>query len=208
VSAALYGEALLSHEAQFHIRSEDGGLAPLPAARWCDPLDPVDESVVDRLDGATLDIGCGPGRFVTGVAARGLPVLGIDVAPIAIELTRRRGGLALRRDVFEEVPGTGRWQWALLMDGNIGIGGAPARLLRRAAELLAPTGRVLVEVEGPGGLTGSQQVRLETDGRVGRWFPWAWVSHDELAPLAHDSGLRVERTWNEGGRWFGVLARP
>jgi SAM-dependent methyltransferase len=207
MSITLYGEALLSPTAAVQLRSEDGVVVPLPAARWCEPLDAVDDSVVARLDGPTIDIGCGPGRFVAGVAERGLPVLGIDVAPTAVALTRRRGGLALTCDVFGAVPGTGRWQWALLMDGNIGIGGAPSRLLRRTAELLAPEGRVIVEVEPPGGLTGTKQVRLETGARIGGWFPWAWVPLDELARLACDTSLRVDHTWNEGGRWFGELAR-
>ena len=46
------------------------------------------------------------------------------------------GRPALRRDVFEPLPGTGRWQTVLLADGNVGLGGDPLRVLRRAAELL------------------------------------------------------------------------
>jgi len=34
-----------------------------------------------------------------------------------------------------------------LADGNIGIGGLPARLLFRCAQLLAPDGRLLIEAE-------------------------------------------------------------
>ena len=204
MSTALYGEALRSPAAQVHLRSEDGRVVPLAAARWCEPLDGVDERVVDRLDGSTIDIGCGPGRFVTGVASRGLPVLGIDVAAVAVELTRRRGGLALRRDVFGSVPGAGRWRWALLMDGNIGIGGAPERLLNRVAELLDPCGRILVEVEA-GEPTPAQLVRLELDGRVGGWFPWAWVTLEELADLARATALRIDHTWSDGGRTFAEL---
>jgi hypothetical protein len=38
----------------------------------------------------------------------------------------------------------------LLLDGNIGIGGDPHRLLRRVRELLTPTGRLLVELDVDG----------------------------------------------------------
>ena len=41
------------------------------------------------------------------------------------------GGPALVRSVFETLPGEGRWDTVLLMDGNIGIGGDPAALLGR-----------------------------------------------------------------------------
>lgn len=207
MSVTMYGEALQSHDLQVHLRREDGGVGRLPAARWCEPLDEVDRSVVDRLDGATLDIGCGPGRFVTGVAAQGVPCLGIDISPAAISMTLQRGGAAVQRDVFGDVPCAGRWRWALLLDGNIGIGGSPVKLLARASELITASGRLLVEVEPPGGLSGSQRVRLETGVRVGQWFPWAWVALDGLAAVALEAGLRVDSTWSEGGRWFGELAR-
>lgn len=75
--------------------------------------------------GTTLDIGCGPGRMSQALAARGACVLGIDVVPEAVTLTRARGASALVCDVFAPVLGEGRWDTALLADGNIGIGGGP-----------------------------------------------------------------------------------
>ena len=61
-----------------------------------------------------------------------------------------RGGAALRRDVFDTLPGEGRWETALLADGNVGIGGDPVALLRRLREVLDPRGRVVAEVAAPG----------------------------------------------------------
>ncbi len=52
------------------------------------------------------------------------------------ELARSCGALALHRDVFATVPGTGDGgRGSLLADGNIGIGGDPDALLSRVAEL-------------------------------------------------------------------------
>ena len=65
-------------------------------------------------------------------------------------MTRERGVPALRRDVFDRVPGEGRWHTVLLADGNIGIGGDPVRLLQRVRTLLATGGRVVVELGAPG----------------------------------------------------------
>ena len=76
--------------------------------------------------------------------------LGIDVVHEAVGQTRARGAAALRRDIFGAVPGEGRWQTALLADGNVGIGGDPVALLRRLRRLLLPGGRVVVEVAPPG----------------------------------------------------------
>lgn len=207
MSLALYGEALLTRDADVLVRSDDGSAQVLPAARWSAAVDAVDSRVIARLDGPTLDIGCGPGRLVAELAARGLPVLGIDIAPTAVTMTRNRGGSALLLDVFGRVPGAGRWPWAVLLDGNVGIGGAPQRLLRRTAQLLASHGTVIVEVDLPGTRCRQQRVRLETSSRTGPWFPWAWVSADCIAGLATASGLTTSSVWQDEGRCFAELSR-
>ena len=87
----------------------------------------------DLCTGPTIDLGCGPGRLVARLVERGVPALGVDQSATAVGLARRSGAPALRRDVFEPLPGTGRWQTVLLADGNVGLGGDPWRVLRRAA---------------------------------------------------------------------------
>ena len=87
------------------------------------------------MAGPVLDVGCGPGRLVLGLAQRGTVALGVDPAPAAVALARSRGAPVLQRSVFDPLPGQGRWRTVLLADGNIGIGGDPepaAAPLRRA----------------------------------------------------------------------------
>ena len=93
------------------------------------------------------------------------------------------------RDVFGRVPGTGRWTIVLLADGNIGIGGDPSALLRRAAELLAPPGQALVEIEPPGPPLRQEQVRLCHAGVASAWFPWAFVGADHISDVARDAEI-------------------
>jgi len=109
------------------------------------------------------------------------------------------------RDVFGRVPGTGRWTTALLADGNIGIGGDPAALLRRVAELLAPQGRAIVEVEPPGSPLRREQVRLCHGGSASAWFPWAYVGADHITDVAYDAGLGEVEIWTVDGRWFASI---
>jgi SAM-dependent methyltransferase len=168
---------------------------------------PGDDSLLCRCAGPTLDVGAGPGRLTIALAERGVPALGIDIMPYAVALARSAGALALQRDVFGALPGAGRWSTVLLADGNIGIGGDPAALLRRARDLLAPDGRVVAEVSPPGSGSPCEQVRLRTAGAAGPWFPWAWVGADEAAATAAVAGLRVARAWADAGRWFTVLTR-
>ncbi len=175
------------------MRHASGGSEPLDCARWLGPARHADLTILDRLHGPVLDVGCGPGRFVVALAQGGVPALGVDIAPEAVRLTRHTGGIALQRSVFRRLPGEGRWQSVLLADGNIGIGGDPVRLLRRAAALLAPTGQVVVEVDGAGQRNGA--VRLECQDEIGDWFAWAQVGADAVAGLAAQAGLVVTESW-------------
>lgn len=205
---SLYDEALAQptpHD--LVLRTGDGRSWPFPVRRWCAAANRCERALLARCTGPTLDIGCGPGRLVAALAQRGVPVLGVDSSPAAVRRSRALGAAALRRSVFEPLPGEGRWRHALLLDGNIGIGGDVPRLLRRVGQLLAPEGELLVEVErhGDGQVV---EVRLEhPDGRIGPAWPWARVGWTALAPLATGSGLRITRGWRCGRRRFAVLGR-
>jgi SAM-dependent methyltransferase len=211
MSVAVYEEGLRGNAAVV-VRYSDGRSHPLDVGRWHGPARGADRSLLTRVDGSALDIGCGPGRLVAALAQRGIYALGIDIAPAAVGLTRQAGGRALQLSVFDDIPGS--WDVAVLADGNIGIGGDPVRLLRRVAELLAPAGRVLVELDPPRSGAGTEQMRLEdADGRAGAWFPWAHVAADAIAPVAEAAGLRVVEEWTAPdqptpvSRWFAALAK-
>jgi SAM-dependent methyltransferase len=154
-----------------------------------------------------LDVGCGPGRHVLALAQRGLVAMGVDASPAAVDLARSTGAPVLRRSVFARVPGAGRWRTALLLDGNIGIGGDPVALLRRLAGLLAPGGRALVEVEPPGTATRVLRARIERGHETGSWFRWAVVGADAVEDLGDLAGFDLLARWQGGERWFVHLAR-
>ncbi|WP_122817858.1 class I SAM-dependent methyltransferase [Nocardioides pantholopis] len=179
----------------------------LPVTVWSQEAGPVDREMLSHCVGPTLDVGCGPGRMAAQLLGAGHVVLGIDVVPEAVWQTRGRGVVALHRDVFDPVPGEGRWQTALLADGNVGIGGDPVALLSRVRELLGPRGRVVAELAGPGVPMSSRTVRLECAGAHSRPFSWAVVGTDDAAPVAAAAGLAVRGTHGRAGRWWAVLER-
>jgi SAM-dependent methyltransferase len=203
VIGELYEHALAGRE-EPEIEHADGTRTPLPVANWL-RTHPGDASLVARCFGPTLDVGSGPGRLTVALAECGIPALGIDVTPYAVSIARAAGALTLARDVFERVPGTGRWMTVLLADGNIGIGGDPVALLCRVAELLGPLGRALVEVQPPGTRLRRELVRLRAAGKIGAWFPWAYVGADQIAEVAGSAGLAATESWEAHGRWFAVL---
>jgi SAM-dependent methyltransferase len=187
------------------IEHADGRASPLPVRRWLRGA-PGDASLLDRCAGPALDVGAGPGRLTVALAERGVPALAIDITPYAVRLARSSGALALQRDVFGYLPGTGRWATVLLADGNIGIGGDPEALLRRAKNLLRPDGTVVAEIGPPGVPARRELVRLRTAAGPGAWFPWASISADQICALGSAAGLSVTQVWADAGRWFAVLS--
>lgn len=176
--------------------------------RWSAPADEVDRLALSRCEGPVLDIGCGPGRIVTALAERGIPALGVDVSPRAVSLTTSRGAAALHRPVQEPLPGEGRWGSVVLMDGNIGIGGDPADLLRRCAELVRPDGIVLVEVDPDDDLDDTTPIVLQTStGRRSTPLPWARVGARTLIRHARETTLHPTEDWRTPHRAFLTLRR-
>jgi SAM-dependent methyltransferase len=190
------------------VRSADGTLQPLPLDRWVGVADASDAEVLALAAAPVLDLGCGPGRHLAALKASGKDALGVDLSPVAIRLARRRGATAIPGDVFGTVPRSGRWRTALLLDGNVGIGGAPVALLRRTRELLAPDGAALVELDPPGTPTARTRIRIEAGGEVSEWFRWARVGVDGIEPLAASAGLPRVEVVCAGGRWLALLRRP
>jgi SAM-dependent methyltransferase len=198
--------------AQHWLVHADGRRSTLPVRRWHGPPEPALRPVLARCVGPTIDLGCGPGRLVAALAQRGLVTLGVDISADAVRLTRIRGASALRRDLFQPLPGEGRWAHALLIDGNIGIGGDPGALLRRCAGLIAGRGTVLVEFEPPGvGLwQGHAQVASGPPRAAilaGPPFRWARVGVDAAQRVAAEAGLRLRDVSRIENRWFAELRR-
>jgi SAM-dependent methyltransferase len=192
------------------LRRRDGDTIDLDVDRWHRDAGPDELTLLARLPGPVLDVGCGPGRAVAALVRAGRLALGIDREPRAVAAARARGAAALERCVFDSLPGEGRWGSVLLLDGCIGIGGDPPRLLRRVRELLAPDGVVLAEVTAPHATSEIVTVRVEHSTRAtpGPWFRWATLSTADVATAASEGGLRCDEVERIGERWFAWLQHP
>lgn len=191
------------------VRHDDGRVKKLPVRSWlggrgCDAR--FDREIVGMCEGPTIDLGCGPGRLVADLVQRGVPALGVDLSATAVRMARSSGAPALHRDVFEPLPGMGRWQTVLLADGNVGLGGDPGRVLRRAADLLRYGGRCVAEFDLETTGIDVGWVRLESSRTIGPWFRWASVGIDCVPALAAQVGLAVADVHPIGKRVVASLA--
>ncbi|WBB68068.1 class I SAM-dependent methyltransferase [Micromonospora sp. WMMD812] len=189
----------------------DGARSRLPVRRWHGPAEPAVVGVVARCAGPTVDLGCGPGRLTVALARAGITAVGVDVSAYAVAAARARGAVAIHRDLFDPLPAEGRWAHAVLLDGNVGIGGDPIALLRRCRALLDPAGTVLVELEPPGPGLWQGHARVASPRRpgviaLGPAFRWARLDTRAVHQVAARAGLAVREVFRCGGRWFGVLA--
>jgi SAM-dependent methyltransferase len=214
MSLTLWEAHLADRSRRLQVVRSDGGSTTLPTQRWCGAPTAVDELLLSSLSSPVLDIGCGPGRLTAALHARGMAVLGIDVSTAAVECTRRAGGPALKRSIFDPLPKEGSWSSAVLADGNIGIGGDPGRLLSRIASLLRPGGSAHVEIEPWGAHDGTvEYVRLRLAGRpTGKAFRWARVSGAGINRVLPGTGLRLMSCWTAAevdgeSRSFATLQR-
>ncbi len=177
----------------------------LPVRRWAGSASSSDRFLLDHCRGRTIDLGCGPGRMLVELAARGHEVLGVDVSRHATGEARRRGVPAVTGDLFAALPGEGAWETALLADGNIGIGGDPVALLRRTVRLVGESGRVVLDLAPPGTGLRVHRMHLRAAGLASTAFSWAELGADALGSTAHAAGLLVENVVHRGGRWVGIL---
>jgi SAM-dependent methyltransferase len=208
-----YDLALRDTSVTLYLREADdasfASTARLEIERFLGAADADDAELLSGAVGPVLDVGCGPGRLVHAAIMAGHLALGIDISPTAVAIAQEHGLPVLRRSIFDGLPAEGTWGTALLVDGNIGIGGNPEALLARCAELVdSEGGRVLVETHAePTRDRAFDGVVVDDLSRESLPFPWAEVGAAALRHHARRTGWHLSREWTSRGRAFAEYER-
>jgi SAM-dependent methyltransferase len=142
-----------------------------------------------------LDLPCGQGRHSIELARRGYEVTGVDLSPFMLDVARKRAAEAgvqvrwLEGDMRRPIPGES-FDVILNLFTSFGYFAEPAddqRVLTAGAAMLAPRGRLLLEV-----INGA---RIMNDFQSREWFTVGRAAVMEARTLDRSSQrMVVERT--------------
>jgi 2-polyprenyl-3-methyl-5-hydroxy-6-metoxy-1,4-benzoquinol methylase len=109
---------------------------------------------VSLEDGRVLDLGCGPGRFLTGLAKLGARAVGVDLSLSLLERARAcaRGSALVRADMRALPLRAGAFRTVLMMFTTFGYfehEAEDAGVLSGIAETLEPNGTLVLDTINP-----------------------------------------------------------
>ncbi len=226
----------LEHGGQIEIVERDDGfvaasrLGPdtyfAPVRKW-----PKAERAAIRLSrGRVLDVGCGAGRVALHLQEGGHEVVAIDISPLAVEVSKRRGVTDARvLSVTQVGPQVGRFDTFVMYGSNFGLVGGPRRapwLLRRLRAIANDGARILAGSTNPyatdnpehlayhrlnrerGRMGGQLRIRIRHGPYATPWFDYLLASPEEMSELAASAGWELTRVFDHGEPFYvGVLER-
>lgn len=171
---------------------------------------------VRHMRGRVLDVGCGAGRVALNLQQRGIDVVGLDSSSLAVEAAAIRGVEEVWCTSIDTLgKKIGLFDTIVLFGNNFGIFGTPGRareILTDWAKWTKPTARIFVESTNAycggapgidrgyyhrnkerGNMPGQARFRYHYGHSVGPWFPWLFVSRNEMREILRGTGWHQAR---------------
>lgn len=218
------------------VERDDGWIGPSggpePYFRAYEGWPDRQQAAMDHVEGRVLDVGCGAGRHALYLQERGHDVVGIDVSPNAVEVSRDRGLADVRELGIESVTDLrGPFDTVLMLGNNFGLVGtretAPGRL-RDLASIATPDATLLAESRDPhetddpdhlayhefnrerGRLPGALRMRVRYGRFATDWFDYLLAAPDEMTTLVGETPWTIETVIESDGTngdYVAVLRR-
>ena len=165
--------------------------------------------------GTAVDIGCGAARIALYLQSKGLDVIGIDISPLAIKVSRLRGlKKAKVMSITEMTRSIGKFDTLVMLGNNFGLLGSPKqaeRLLKRFFQMTSPNARIIAQTLDPyntkdkdkldyhrlnrrrNRMPGQIRLRSRYKTLVSPWFDYLYVSRKEMKQILIGTGWHVKR---------------
>ena len=217
------------------LERDDGRIDTWPAAYYFSTPSswrPAIVSALDRVDGTTIDIGCGAGRHALYLQSRGIPVTAIDKSPGAVAVARLCGvddAQCVDVEAMGDTFVSHSVDTFVMLGSNLGLlqsKGQALDILDTMHKLARKRARIIGEGMNPyvskdpdhiaycsdnikkNRAYGSRMLRSVFQQETGDWFQYLALSPHELADLSLQSGWRVDAVKQEPtGRYIAVLEK-
>lgn len=215
-----YGAAIRDHhdgeEAHELIERDDGWIGPSAGPEMYFSTDDEwptrQREAIDRATGRVLDVGCGAGRHALALQDRGHEVVGIDVSPGAVAVSRDRGIDARTLDVANVRDLDGTFDTVLMLGNNFGLVGTRATapgILDGLAAVTSDDARILAETRDPyrtdepthreyhelnrrrGRLGGALRIRSRYGRYATPWFDYLMAAPEEMREVVDPTPWHV-----------------
>jgi len=180
--------------------------------------------------GKVLDIGLGAGRHALWIQEQGHEVVGIDISPLAVEVSKLRGVkesmvMDMRNLNFPDE----HFDTVLMLGANIGIGGDVSitqQILKDLHRITKPDGIIIgstrdpIKTDNPAHLSyhqlnsergkppGLVSLRLGFQGEYSDWFDFLMLGVEELKQVIEPTNWRVRKTYESGSSdYFAILEK-
>ena len=169
---------------------------------------------LEFVKGRVLDIGCGAGRHSLFLQEKGFDVLGIDISPLAIKVSKLRGLKKAEIMSIEDMNfKSNSFDTIIMMGNNFGLFGSlkkARRLLKRfhmmtsRDALIIATTRDPYKTDNPAHLeyhkfnkkrdrmAGQVRIRSRFEKYVGKWFDYLMVSKEEMKEILIGTGWKIK----------------
>ncbi len=214
------------------VERDDGYIQALPMTLYFDEYRQwprIEKNAMKHVRGRVLDVGCGAGRHSLYLQKKKLDVLGIDISPLAVKVSKLRGLKKARVMSFESVSSKlGTFDTVIMMGNNFGLFQSfrKARsLLHRLHKMTREGARIIAEVRDPyktkdpdhltyhrrnkrhGRMAGQIRMRVRHRKVATPWFDYLFVSREEMKQILQDTGWKARRFFGRGPGYAAVIEK-